>query len=282
MLDPRIAYIISDILSDNAARTPAMGSNSPLNTGNLHTSVKTGTTDDFRDNWTIGFTRNVAVGVWVGNSDGSPMVHSSGLTGAAPIWNAVINGIYNRSDLLNLFAVNGALLPDQLNPPSGVSLQAICSIQALHDPALDCGSTVNEWFLDGPAGIPDAQGNLQFPPQAQPTQVQQPQAGPWLKQIQPSIFQVLVSPIDPGVASSIQFQVQPGQPTPPAPLYCQVPVELAGSAPAAREQLFIAPPPVPADAVQAENYARANGYAFLPTIACTPDLLSASGGGRSC
>ena len=60
----------SDILSDNAARTPAMGANSPLNTGSLHTSVKTGTTDNFKDNWTVGYTRNVAVGVWVGNSDG--------------------------------------------------------------------------------------------------------------------------------------------------------------------------------------------------------------------
>jgi hypothetical protein len=55
-------------------------------------------------------------------------------------------------------------------------------------------------------------------------------------------------------------------------------MEIAGSAPAARQQLFIAPPPVPADAVQAENYARANGYAFLPTIACSPELLSAGGG----
>ena len=64
-----------------------MGANSPLNTGSLHTSVKTGTTDDFRDNWTMGFTRNVQVGVWVGNSDGSPMVNTTGLTGAAPIWN---------------------------------------------------------------------------------------------------------------------------------------------------------------------------------------------------
>ena len=83
-LDPRIAYIISDILSDNNARSAAMGTNSSLYTGNLHTSVKTGTTDDVKDNWTVGYTRNVAVGVWVGNNNGDPMVNSSGLTGAAP------------------------------------------------------------------------------------------------------------------------------------------------------------------------------------------------------
>jgi hypothetical protein len=57
-----------------------------------------------------------------------------------------------------------------------------------------------------------------------------------------------------------------------------VPVELAPSAVGAREQLFIAPPPVPEDAVQAELYARNNGYAFLPTIACSPELLSLGGG----
>jgi penicillin-binding protein 1C len=88
-VDPRVAFIISDILSDNNARSAAMGANSPLNTGSLKASVKTGTTDDVKDNWTVGYTRNVTVGVWVGNSNGDPMVNSSGLTGAAPIWNAV-------------------------------------------------------------------------------------------------------------------------------------------------------------------------------------------------
>ncbi len=276
-VDPRIAYLMGDILSDNAARTPAMGANSPLNTGSLHTSVKTGTTDDFRDNWTVGYTRNVAVGVWVGNSSGSPMVNTTGLSGAAPIWNAVIKGVYNDNAFLGQFAVDGSLLPDQLSPPSGMSLRAICAISALHEPATDCPQTVNEWFLDSPAGIPDAQGNLQFPPQPQPTQAQPPASGPWLQEFQPDIFSVLVNPIDPSVAQAIRFDVPVGQPQPPAPLYCQVPVELAGSAPAARQQLFIAPPPVPADAAQAEQYARANGFAFLPTIACTQDLLNNAG-----
>ncbi|MCC6805029.1 MAG: hypothetical protein IT319_19260, partial [Anaerolineae bacterium] len=279
VVDPRIAFVISDILSDNAARTPAMGANSPLNTGSLRTSVKTGTTDNFKDNWTVGFTRNVAVGVWVGNSNGDPMTgNTSGLTGAAPIWNTVINGIYSNNGMLARFAVDGSLFADQLNPPSGMSLRSICSIDALREPATDCSTnTVNEWFLDSSAGIPDAQGNLQFPAQTPPTPNTPPTTGPWLQEIQPSIFSVLVNPIDPNIANAIVFSVQPGQPQPPAPLYCQVPIEVAGSASSARQQLFIAPPPVPADAVQAENWARANGYAFLPTIACTIDLLNSSG-----
>ncbi|MCA9874577.1 MAG: transglycosylase domain-containing protein, partial [Anaerolineales bacterium] len=66
VMDPRVAYVITDILSDNAARTPAMGSRSALYTPNIATSVKTGTTNDVKDNWTVGYTRNVVVGVWVG------------------------------------------------------------------------------------------------------------------------------------------------------------------------------------------------------------------------
>src|SRR5262249_14811116 len=162
------------------------------------TSVKTGTTDDFRDNWTMGFTRNVQVGVWVGNSDGSPMVNSTGLTGAAPIWNAVINGIYSNNAMLSQFAVNGSLLPDQLNPPQGMWRRALGAIRAQKARATDCGSNrVKEWSLEGPAETPDAQGNLQSPQQAQPTPNQPPAAGPWLQEIQPTIYSVLVNPIDP-------------------------------------------------------------------------------------
>lgn len=278
ILDPRIAFLIGDILSDNVARTPAMGANSPLNTGAIPAAVKTGTTDDFRDNWTVGYTRNVAVGVWVGNSRGEPMVNVSGLMGAAPIWNAVITGIYNNQNLLAKFAIDGSLLPDRLDSPGGITLRALCRLSALREPATECTSTVNEWLLDSPAGIPDGNGGLYFPPAPNPPPDQPPPSGPWLREVEPGIFRVLVHPIPPAVAQGIVFAVAPGQPQPPPPLYCQVPIELAASAPAAREQLFIAPPPVPEDAVRAEQYARAQGLAFLPTIACSPELLSATGG----
>lgn len=278
VLDPRIAYMISDILGDNAARTPAMGANSPLNTGTLQTSVKTGTTDNFKDNWTVGYTRNVAVGVWVGNSDGTPMTgNTSGLTGAAPLWNSVITTIYGNNDYLSRFAVDGSLLPDRMDTPAGMSLHRICSISALREPAQECTASINEWFLDSTAARADGQGNLQYAPAPQPTQDQPPASGPWLREVEPSIYRVLVNPIDPSIANVIQIAVPVGQQPPPPPLYCQVPVELTGSAPGAREQLFIAPPSDPGDAVRAEQYARNNGFAFLPTIACTPELLSAVG-----
>ncbi|MFN4212989.1 MAG: transglycosylase domain-containing protein [Microgenomates group bacterium] len=92
-LDPGIAYIISDILSDNFARQPAFGARSFLEIPGYKVAVKTGTTDDKRDNWTIGYTPDFLVVVWVGNNDNSPMhpYLTSGVTGAAPIWNRVMS-----------------------------------------------------------------------------------------------------------------------------------------------------------------------------------------------
>ncbi len=86
------AYIISDILSDNSARVAAFGPRSSLEIPGYKVAVKTGTTDEKRDNWTIGYTPDYLVVVWVGNNDHTPMnpYLTSGVTGAAPIWNRVI------------------------------------------------------------------------------------------------------------------------------------------------------------------------------------------------
>ncbi|MBU1127155.1 penicillin-binding protein, partial [Patescibacteria group bacterium] len=83
------AYILTNILSDNQARTPAFGPNSSLViVDHPHVAVKTGTTQNMRDNWTIGYTPDFVVVVWVGNNDNSSMSYvASGVTGASPIWN---------------------------------------------------------------------------------------------------------------------------------------------------------------------------------------------------
>lgn len=92
-IDPGISYIISDILSDNFARIPAFGPGSALEIPGYKVAVKTGTTDSKKDNWTIGYTPDFLVTVWVGNNDNTPMnpYLSSGVTGAAPIWNRVMS-----------------------------------------------------------------------------------------------------------------------------------------------------------------------------------------------
>lgn len=90
-LSPEVAFIISHILLDNNARFLTFGPNSYLNITGRTVAVKTGTTDDKRDNWTIGWTPSILVATWVGNNDNSPMGQvASGVTGAAPIWRRII------------------------------------------------------------------------------------------------------------------------------------------------------------------------------------------------
>lgn len=84
-VSPQVAYLITSILSDDYARIPAFGEDSVLKLSRP-AAVKTGTTTDFRDNWTLGYTPDLAVGVWAGNADNAPMYRVTGITGAGPIW----------------------------------------------------------------------------------------------------------------------------------------------------------------------------------------------------
>jgi len=271
VLDPRIAFLISDMLADNRARSPAMGAHSPLRLDTIYAAVKTGTTDDVKDNWTIGYTRNVAVGVWVGNNDGEPMVDSSGLTGAAPIWNAVLRGIYGNRELLGTFASRGQLRNDRPAPPPGITLHQVCDASRLKDPALSCSATMNEWLLDGPAGIPDAAGNLLYPPAAQRYPTPVPDRGSVIREVAAGIYQTLAYPLPPELSAGIQFNVAPGSEQPVPPKYCRVPREHTQEALAAgaQELWFIAgPSTAPEDAFAAERYAREHNLAYLPTVEC--------------
>lgn len=94
-LSKEASFLISSILSDNGARSAAFGTNSGLNIPGKNVAVKTGTTDDKRDNWTIGYTPTYLVAVWVGNNDNTPMnpALASGITGAAPIWNGIMKEV---------------------------------------------------------------------------------------------------------------------------------------------------------------------------------------------
>ena len=108
VLDSNVTFIISHVISDNGTRSMAFGTNSFLNVkGHSEVSVKTGTTNDFKDNWTIGYTPQILVLTWVGNNDNTPMRGAvSGVSGASPIWNKIIKealdksetGAYNKKD----------------------------------------------------------------------------------------------------------------------------------------------------------------------------------------
>ncbi|MBI2642171.1 MAG: transglycosylase domain-containing protein [Candidatus Wildermuthbacteria bacterium] len=86
VIDPQYADMITDVLSDNEARTPIFGPASLLFFPDQKVSAKTGTTQDFRDGWIVGYTQNIVSGVWVGNNDNSPMSKEPGVVLAGPIW----------------------------------------------------------------------------------------------------------------------------------------------------------------------------------------------------
>lgn len=86
VLSSEIARLINDILSDNQARAPMFGLRSPLYFSDYQVAVKTGTTQNYRDAWTIGYVPNLVTGVWVGNNDNSPMSEKPAVLTAGPIW----------------------------------------------------------------------------------------------------------------------------------------------------------------------------------------------------
>ncbi len=134
-VDPRVAWLISNILSDNTARAPAYTTHSILQIGRP-AAVKTGTTTDFRDNWTVGYTPNLVVGVWVGNANNAPMVNISGVSGAGPIWHQFMRTVLRGQP---------ALVFEQ---PDGLVQREICTLSGkLPTPA--CPYTRREWFIAG-------------------------------------------------------------------------------------------------------------------------------------
>ncbi len=136
------AFLISHILLDNNARTEAFGPASSLVVPGHTVSVKTGTTDDLRDNWTIGYTPLVLVATWVGNNDDSPMNPAlvSGVTGAAPIWNKIMKkALEGKPDLW----------PKQ---PDGIVGMSVCAGSGLLPPSDgdDKGCPLRyEYFIKG-------------------------------------------------------------------------------------------------------------------------------------
>lgn len=138
VLSSRVAFLISSILSDDAARAPAFGPGSVLNIPGRTVAVKTGTAQDKRDNWTIGYTPSYLVAVWVGNNDNSPMSPflESGNTGAAAIWNPIMKAILaNRPN-------------EPFIQPDDVIAVTVCALNGLL-PCENCPYVRTEYFVRG-------------------------------------------------------------------------------------------------------------------------------------
>ena len=124
-VSPAAAFQVTDILSDNAARTPMFGAASPLKLSRP-AAAKTGTTDDFRDNWTVGYLRPLVTGVWAGNTDGHPMKKVSGIAGAAPIWHDFMEGVLKDETLRRTLGVGDDPAAWQFVPPADVEQRDEC------------------------------------------------------------------------------------------------------------------------------------------------------------
>jgi 1A family penicillin-binding protein len=135
LMDERIAWLISDILSDPDARRLGFGAHSLLRL-DRPAAVKTGTTSNFHDNWTVGYTPDLVVGVWSGNTDYQPMREVNGLSGAAPIWHQ-----FMRS------ALSGRP-PSKFTRPAGMVQIEVCGLSGLL-PGPVCPYRQMEWFIDG-------------------------------------------------------------------------------------------------------------------------------------
>lgn len=136
VLDPRVAYQITDILSDNQARSGAFGTHSVLHIPGQQVAVKTGTTNNLRDNWTFGYTKDRLVAVWVGNNDNTSMSYiASGITGASPIWNKITTSLLDAQS------------PHTFAPPNNLAKVKVCTITG----QLACNGcpSKEEYFLPG-------------------------------------------------------------------------------------------------------------------------------------
>ncbi len=135
-LDPRIAYLVTDVLADPEARAPGFGGATALELP-FAAAVKTGTTSEWRDNWTVGYTHERVVGVWVGNADNASMVDVTGVSGAAPIWNGVMRAAQPPD-------------PAPFSEPQGLVHVRVCPESGLL-PTSACPHIREELFLAGQA-----------------------------------------------------------------------------------------------------------------------------------
>ncbi len=135
LLSEGVAFIISDMLSDPGARLPGFGPNSLLQIGRP-AAAKTGTTTDWRDNWVVGYTPNLVVGVWVGNADYTPMIDVTGIDGAGPIWHQFMREVLRGQPEV------------AFELPPGLVRREVCALSGML-PTPHCPNTRTEWFIEG-------------------------------------------------------------------------------------------------------------------------------------
>ncbi len=150
VLRPEHVYLMSSILADNESRSLAFGRNSILNLP-FQSAVKTGTTNSFRDNWTLGYTADVTVGVWAGNADYTPMENTTGLSGAGPVWASVMQ------EAIRQLTGNS---PAPLIRPQGITDHVICALSGTF-PSQWCSRQTTEFFASDQPPLPKEEDLMQ-------------------------------------------------------------------------------------------------------------------------
>jgi len=140
------AYLITSILSDTNARIPMFGTNPVINLA-FPAAVKTGTTNDFRDNWTVGYTPDLVVGAWVGNADYTPMSNTTGLSGAGPIWAEFMT--------FGINTLKGGTPSPFVRPP-GIIDRVICAVSGT-EPSNWCPQQRSEIFAADQPPLPESE-----------------------------------------------------------------------------------------------------------------------------
>ena len=259
VIDPRVAYLISNILDDDEARVPAMGRSNPLALP-FPAAAKTGTTNDFRDNWTMGYTPGLVVGVWTGNTDNSEMINISGLTGAAPLWSDYMQAVYTNYDLLATLNVNGVAPATDFVRPEGLAERPLCNIASVTIGATECTPAGSELFLVNNA------------PAVAETVA--PDTVVW-EELEPAVLRMPAVPLPP-VPAELLVGTEVDEDAPPPQLFCHLAegtdaTLLPGDA---LPQIFLAPPRNSESLKAAHEWAQANNVVLLPTAVCNDDLLA--------
>jgi penicillin-binding protein 1C len=251
-LDPKIAYIITDILDDDTARLPAMGANNPLELP-FPTAVKTGTTTDYRDGWAIGYTPGVVVGVWMGNSDGHPMQDLPGLRGAAPLWNTIMQTIYATPEMVQSLWVNGYAPQTGFIQPQGIEQRLVCLPAGTGSSS--CSATREDLFIANTAQHGNPRINFNTNSQTNPgawTLVTLPlpaEEGQRFVQSQPELLD--------GVTMPVPTECIYNTTNPPAGL---------------TPRLYLPPPPHYPDEVRARIWAQGR-YRMAPPLVCPQSVI---------
>ncbi|WP_420641052.1 transglycosylase domain-containing protein [Candidatus Leptofilum sp.] len=255
-IDPKIAYIITDILDDDAARVAAMGYNNALELP-FPAAAKTGTTNDFRDNWTIGYTPGVVVGIWTGNSDGRPMIDSSGLRGAAPLWNSIMQTIYADPEMMQSLWVNGRPPANGFIQPQGIELRPVCYPSGTGGSSCTAGR--NDWFI---VGAP-VHGNARI--SYNPNMGEH--LGAWTLSTMPLPAEDAQRILD------AQPELSNGSKI-PRPTECVI--NTTNPPENATVRLYLPVPPFYPDEVKARQWAQSTGYRMAPPSVCPLSVLRGS------